>query len=180
MSNRVTVDCAEGLSSPDWLGRVEPFAQKALEALGVDGWELSIMICDDPFIKSLNSTYRGIDARPTSSPSSRATSTSTTRERRGSRGRHRREPWRLARNCEDFSVSLDEELKRLLVHGMLHLTGWTTRTTRLSRRCSAPGTDLAGSPASGSSRSRGMGIIDRLLRGKDEEFRENLNEKNET
>jgi len=124
MSNRVTVDCAEGLSSPDWLGRVEPFAQKALEALGVDGWELSIMICDDPFIKSLNSTYRGIDA-PTDVLSF---------EQGDEYGDDEGKTWlaagdivvslgALARNCEDFSVSLDEELKRLLVHGMLHLDG---------------------------------------------------------
>ena len=30
----------------------------------------------------------------------------------------------LKKNCSDFEVSEDEELKRLLIHGILHLAGY--------------------------------------------------------
>ncbi len=34
----------------------------------------------------------------------------------------------MERNCETFSVSAEEELTRLLVHGVLHLLGWDHET----------------------------------------------------
>lgn len=34
----------------------------------------------------------------------------------------------MERNCEDFTVEVDEELTRLLVHGILHLLGWDHET----------------------------------------------------
>ncbi len=34
----------------------------------------------------------------------------------------------MARNAQEFNVSEDEELKRLLVHGVLHLLGWDHAT----------------------------------------------------
>ncbi len=34
----------------------------------------------------------------------------------------------MERNCEDFKVEVDEELTRLLVHGILHLLGWDHET----------------------------------------------------
>lgn len=34
----------------------------------------------------------------------------------------------MERNCEAFGVTSEEELRRLLIHGVLHLTGWDHQT----------------------------------------------------
>lgn len=124
MSNRIAVDCEEGMSAPAWIDRVEPFAQKVLARLDIEGWELSILFCGDEFIQKLNAQYRDIDS-----------ATDVLSFEQGDEYiDDDDQTWfnagdivislpALARNSEDFSVTLDEELKRLIVHGILHLDG---------------------------------------------------------
>lgn len=38
----------------------------------------------------------------------------------------------LDRNCTDFHVQADEELKRLLIHGILHLEGFDHATNEIT------------------------------------------------
>ena len=122
--NRILVDIEEGTTEPVWLGNVEPFMQKILEKLGKDGWELSVLFCSDSFIKNLNNEYRGIDS-PTD-----ILSFEDGDEYIDDEG----EKWISAgdiaisietfmKNAEEFGVPADEELKRLLIHGILHLSG---------------------------------------------------------
>lgn len=123
MSNRVFVSVQEGMEEPVWLDRIEPFVHKALEKIGYDGEELSIMFCDDPFIQELNRTYRNID-NPTDVLSFENGDEYTDDEG----------TWlcagdiiisveTLPKNAEYFDVDMNSELKRLLVHGLLHLNG---------------------------------------------------------
>lgn len=122
--NNVDISLEEGLESPAWFGDVEPFVRKILADRGIDGWELSVLFCTDAFIQNLNKSYRDIDA-PTDilsfedgdeyidddgvtwySAGDIAISIAT-----------------FTKNAAEFGVPVEEELKRLLIHGVLHLSG---------------------------------------------------------
>jgi probable rRNA maturation factor len=129
MLNLIDVTVDEALGTLEWLPRVEPFIARALEARGIRGWELSVFLCADACIHELNRDYRGIDA-PTDVLSFEIGDSYIDEE--GAK-------WlaagdiiisldTLAANCTQFSVSADEELKRLLIHGILHLSGHDHKT----------------------------------------------------
>jgi probable rRNA maturation factor len=124
MSNRIIVDSDEGIAKPSWIGLVEPFVSKVLSRLDIDNWELSVLFCADPFIADLNKKYRDIDG-PTDVLSFEQGDEYIDDED---------VTWfnagdivisldALKRNAENFSVTVNDELKRLLVHGVLHLDG---------------------------------------------------------
>ncbi|MCQ2981356.1 MAG: rRNA maturation RNase YbeY [Treponemataceae bacterium] len=122
--NQIFVETVEGMDEPGWMGAVEPYVQKVLSELKLDTWEVSLLFCDDPFIQDLNNDYRKIDA-PTDILSFENGESYTDAEGN---------TWIAAgdiiisvptftRNAAEFGVSPDEELRRLLIHGCLHLTG---------------------------------------------------------
>jgi probable rRNA maturation factor len=106
----------------DWLENVAPFVEAMLEHLGIDGRELSVLFCADPFIATLNKQYRGVDG-PTDVLSFQYSETA---------GDIAISLDTLASNAREFNVPMDEELKRLLVHGVLHLTGYDHGDSLLS------------------------------------------------
>lgn len=123
MANRILVSTEDGMAEPEWFCKVEPFLQKSLAALGLDGREISVLFCDDDFIKVLNKDYRNIDA-PTDVLSFES----------GERYSDDDGEWlnmgdivisvpTLSQNARCFSTSENAELKRLLLHGALHLNG---------------------------------------------------------
>ena len=122
--NRVLVSMQDGLSEPEWFGKIEGYEQEVLKRLGYDGQELSILFCSDEFIRELNKNYREIDS-PTDILSFE------NGEKYADEGG---QEWlsagdiiisldTLPKNAEYFKVSQNEELKRLLIHGTLHLNG---------------------------------------------------------
>lgn len=124
MKNNVFVDMEEGCAAPSWFDKIEPFLQVVLEKLKLDHWELSVLFCRDNFIHELNRQYRKID-NPTD-----VLSFENGDEYEDESG----ESWvaagdivisldTLGSNCKEFGVTADNELKRLLVHGVLHLNG---------------------------------------------------------
>lgn len=124
MANNILIDCEEGMEVPSWFERIGPFVQKVMEHMGYDGEEMSILFCGDEFIQKLNREYRNIDS-PTDVLSF---------EDDGSYEDDDGNAWRcvgdiaisletLPKNAEYFEVSENEELKRLLIHGVLHLHG---------------------------------------------------------
>lgn len=126
MSNKhnILVSMEEGVEAPLWFSKIEPFIQSVLDTLNFSFWEVSVLFCKDDFIQNLNREYRSID-NPTDVLSFESGEKYTDEE--GTE-------WftagdivisldSLKKNCTDFEVSEDEELKRLLIHGILHLSG---------------------------------------------------------
>jgi len=112
-----------GDKPPPWEAAARSFMLKALETLSIDNWDLSVLFCDDAFIKDLNARYRNRDEATDvlSFPLG---------ENEDGRNGGRYIPGdivisldTLHENARVFGVSVDEELKRLLIHGILHLEG---------------------------------------------------------
>jgi probable rRNA maturation factor len=114
----------EGIDTPPWLERARDFALAVLSLLGKESWDLSLLICDDAFIRGLNRQYRDKDE------ATDVLSFEQGDSYRDAEGRERLLAGdivisldALARNAEDFGIAKDEELRRLVVHGILHLSG---------------------------------------------------------
>ena len=62
MANRIFAAVGEGVVEPVWIDAAVSFMEKAAELLGYNGEEISILFCNDKYIRELNKTYRNIDA----------------------------------------------------------------------------------------------------------------------
>ncbi len=124
MANRFLID-VDGIDQPEWLGNVEPFMQKLAKELSFDGQEVSVLFCDDAIIQELNKNYRNIDSATDVLSFENG---ETFKDEGGV-------DWLLAgdiaisvdtlkKNAEYFECDVDSELKRLLLHGFLHLNGY--------------------------------------------------------
>jgi len=116
--NRVDIN-ASGAPLPAWKNRAKAYILKVLETLGKTNWELSALFCDNALIRRLNARYRGRDE------ATDVLSFALAEKRRGRflAGDIIISLPALAENARAFAVSPDEELRRLLVHGILHLDG---------------------------------------------------------
>lgn len=133
MANEVFVSVDENLSEPKWFNSVEKFVQRVLEKLSKDKVELSVLFCDDDYMKELNLQYRNID-------SSTDILSFETESDSDFLDIPLENETNLLENCYigDIAISLDmlkvnaeyfgvtemEELQRLLIHGVLHLCGY--------------------------------------------------------
>ena len=127
MMNFVEVS-VEGVESPEWLDRLQHFCLAALKRMGKSGWEVSLLLCDDAFIRDLNRRFRDKDE-----PTDVLSFAQDPSEVPGSADDEDEIPFvagdiaisldSLAQNARDFNVGEEEELKRLVVHGLLHLSG---------------------------------------------------------
>lgn len=87
--------------------------------------ELSVLLTDDSEIRSLNHQYRGID---------KPTDVLSFSQLEGNTIPHEHGPLilgdvvisldRAREQAKDLNVSVEEELRRLLIHGLLHLMGY--------------------------------------------------------
>lgn len=121
--NRVDVSAIE-IDEPLWVDRLISFTGKVLDLLKIDRWDLSVVLCKDETIKELNRTWRNKDE-----------ATDVLSFESGEEFEDPEEGLRilpgdvvvsldsLKKNAEYFKVPIDEELRRLLVHGILHLNG---------------------------------------------------------
>ncbi len=121
--NRILISVNEDTIEPDWFENVEPFINKVMNELNYSGQEVSILFCNDDFIKELNAQYRNIDS------ATDVLSFENDEEYSDEEG-----DWKcvgdiiisldtLTENATYFAENKNEELKRLLVHGLLHLNG---------------------------------------------------------
>jgi probable rRNA maturation factor len=115
---------AEEVPLPAWTAAADAYILKVLASLGRDDWDLSLVFCGNGYIKTLNARYRNRD-EPTDILSFPL---GETMEEAG--GEPRYLPGdivisldALEENARYFAVPRDEELRRLLIHGILHLDG---------------------------------------------------------
>ena len=113
--------------------KVRSYASAAMIEAGHQGAELSILLADDAYVRQLNRRYRGVDrttnvlAFPQQESSKRLPPT-----------------WLLGdvvisvekarRDSEHAGHSLFDEIKKLMVHGIVHLSGYDHRTGSQGRR----------------------------------------------
>ena len=124
--NRVLFN-AEGITLPSWTKKAGDFIKSVLKTLDLRNWEVSVLFCDNAYIKSLNAQYRNKD-EPTDilsfplgerSPGGRFLAGDIVISLDA-----------LEENTRFFKVSENEELRRLLVHGILHLSGHDHATNK--------------------------------------------------
>lgn len=124
MNNRILISVQENILSPNWIENVEPFVTNVMKILRFKHQEISILFCNDFYIQELNKQYRNID-----SP------TDVLSFENGQTYKDENKKWRCAgdivisletlpKNSAYFNEDDNSELKRLLVHGILHLNGF--------------------------------------------------------
>lgn len=125
--NSVAVDFRD-IPEPAWLERAAAFAVKAIDAAGEDSWDLSLYFCGEDFMAGLNAEYRGKDGPTDVLSFALGEWAEVENGRRYIAGDVVICPAVLSRNAVFFGVSEDEELRRLIVHGVLHLAGMDHET----------------------------------------------------
>jgi probable rRNA maturation factor len=123
--NRVAVR-AEEVPLPSWEKRLHDYSLRVLDRLSRDGWDLSVLLCNNAYIRSLNARFRNRDEATDvlSFPLGTVLPGGHTGESRYLPGDIVISLESLAENSGYFHVSQDEELRRLLIHGILHLDGY--------------------------------------------------------
>ncbi|HUX39805.1 MAG TPA: rRNA maturation RNase YbeY [Rectinemataceae bacterium] len=102
----------------------ESYSLAVLSRLGKINWDLSLLFCDDAFIRTLNRDYREKDeATDVLSFGQGDTYANEAGEERILAGDIVISLQALDRNVAEFSVPRGEELRRLVLHGILHLSG---------------------------------------------------------
>jgi len=118
--NKVEI-IAKGLPRPRWWKRYAEFLKKAMDVMGVREWEVSVLLCDDAVIHALNERYRRKNAA-TDVLSFRQADVRTPGYD-GAAGDVAISLQTVRGNAESLGVAEEEELKRVSVHGLLHLAG---------------------------------------------------------
>ena len=111
---------AEGIAMPPWTRAAGSFARSVMGELGLENWVLSVLFCNNRYIKSLNASYRSKDEATDvlsfplgeTDPNGRFIAGDIVISLEA-----------LEENARFFKVTENEELRRLLVHGILHLSG---------------------------------------------------------
>jgi probable rRNA maturation factor len=117
---------ADDVEPPDSFPLLKAAAGRTLSELGIESYEIGIVVCSDNRMKSLNGRYRGIDE---------STDVLTFSQQEGDpvpaagelntlRGDIVISTERVQSNSAIFGVPAAEELVRVVVHGVLHLAGY--------------------------------------------------------
>lgn len=115
----------ENIKEAYWFDKAKIFIFKVLELLEIDNWEFSVTFCNNDFIQKLNREFRKKD-----SPTDVLTFAQDDELFPGEDHANLHNSGdiiisldTLKENAEYFDVAEEEELKRLLIHGVLHLNG---------------------------------------------------------
>jgi len=120
--NRIIIQAEED-PLPTWTEKAERFLLAVLKRLKKDNWDLSVFFCKNEYIRSLNSQYRNKDEATDVLSFELGETIKENGENRYLPGDILISLETLYENANYFNVSPDEELRRLLIHGILHLDG---------------------------------------------------------
>lgn len=101
---------------------VEQASLLILDRLGIDGWEFSVFLCNDDIIRAMNKLYRNLD-EPTDVLSFSQDGSINPDTGGVIAGDVVISYDTVKRHAEEQGIAPSEELLRMLVHGILHLTG---------------------------------------------------------
>jgi len=125
--NKVSVN-AQDIPLPSWSALVNSFTLNVLKKIKCKNWELSILLCGDKTITELNNQYRNKN-EPTDILSFNLGETvKVGRKTVYFPGDIVISLDTLRKNAEYFKTTEDEELRRLIIHGILHLSGMEHKT----------------------------------------------------
>lgn len=100
-----------------------------LKLLKIDNWEISVVICDDFFIRAINKEYRDKDESTDvlSFPQVEGESVPVSEDNplKFYAGDIIISIETIQKNSSYFNVDINEEFNRVLIHGILHLKGMT-------------------------------------------------------
>jgi probable rRNA maturation factor len=116
---------SEDIEPPLWTEALERFVHRVLSDLKQDAWEVSFLLCSDDRIQELNRTYRGKD-EPTdvlSFSSGDDTQFPAFPGHEVYAGDIVICPEAVKRNAQEFGTSWEQEMRRVAIHGILHLMG---------------------------------------------------------
>jgi probable rRNA maturation factor len=125
---------AEDVPLPGYSRAVQDYCRNVMERVRLTNRELSVLFCGNQFIQSLNLRYRGIDS-PTdilSFPYLQLEGEMTGDESLVPAGDIVISLEEMQANAEQAGVGAEEELRRLLIHGILHLAGFDHATNEES------------------------------------------------
>ncbi|WP_028973167.1 rRNA maturation RNase YbeY [Spirochaeta cellobiosiphila] len=114
----------ENIEEPYWLDKVDHFINIVLTHIGISNWELSVLFCDDTKIQELNRVYRQKDEPTDVLSFEQSVEDFPFPTEQIYAGDLVISMDTLAKNAEYFKVDREEEFKRLIIHGILHLNGW--------------------------------------------------------
>jgi len=126
MSNKIAVRYENTPFFEKKEDKIQLLCNEIFDILNINNWELSIVICDDIFIKLLNKEYRNID-EPTDvlSFSQLEDNFPCKSNENVYAGDIVISVDALERNSNEFNVDKNEEFMRLILHGILHISGYT-------------------------------------------------------
>lgn len=127
-----TIDISyKDIQETDSSERIVGFCLEVLDKLKIYNWEVSILLCNDLIIKDLNYKYRSKN-EPTD-----VLSFTQDLEPVGDiiyAGDIIISLETIQHHSEKFGVNIDEEFKRVLIHGILHLSGMDHKTNSMNEQ----------------------------------------------
>ena len=112
---------AINLGKPKWMRAFKRFGRMVLRELNKEDWTVSVLLCDNSYIRALNHTYRGQDCA--TDVLSFSQKDSDTDFPCGPAGDVIISVEKAEEQAVNLEITSNEELKRLLIHGILHLDG---------------------------------------------------------
>ena len=109
------------VESPQWISNLENFFVSVLAELGESNWDISVVLCNDEFIKNLNREYRSLDLPTDVLTFPQSNVMLGISSRKG--GDIVISLEQSLANAREYGQTHQEELKRLAIHGILHLVG---------------------------------------------------------
>ena len=130
-SNHIDVS-SENLEPPSWGDNLRLYASAVLRELSITHWEVSVLLTNDEGIHRLNAAYRSMDEPTDVLSFSAADEGDAVTSEDGSffcAGDIVLNVPMIKRQASEWRVTPEEELRRLIIHGIPHLAGHTHHST---------------------------------------------------